>query len=522
MIEKIIARDDEWIEKAERGVKAMGGLVGSTLGPSGRNVIIYRKYKAPMITNDGVTVARETYLEDEVEDLAAQVLVEISMKTNEQAGDGTTGSVVQATALALSCYDKIKKAGFGGGNDAMSLFRQIMAERPKVVEALKEMAQKVGPEELRNIITTSLENREFAEKIAEMIEAVGENGYVSVEDNWDTQYGIETETTLGMKFLGTYSSAYMVNAPRKEAIWKDSAVLLTNENIESMGALEKSFVTSFIKTGKRSLILIASKFETPAIKAFAQAIQQARQGEDFVKVLAIKAPSLTTEEFQDIAAFTGAVFYDSKLGGSVKDAKLEGLGYVEKAVVNEDDVVLTGGKGDITSRLETLQGQVESEKDTMFKNKMKKRIASLSSGVGIIRVGAQTEQERTYMKHKIEDAVHAARAALKEGYVPGAGKALASIADKLGPDSVLYAMLKAPSTKIEENAGGTLEVPDWVIDPVKVIRLSFENACSAAGALISSGSGVTEKRKNLLDLLSKQILEEEEDFRERATRVADL
>lgn len=517
-VQKIICKGEEWHKKMKSGAEQIGELVGNTLGPSGRNVAITRKYRSPMVTNDGVSVARETYLEDEVEDIAAQIIVEISMKTNEQAGDGTTSSVVEAVALVLDCLERMEGGTFGATGDAMDLFRTIQAEKPKVLELLEKMAVKVGPKELRDIIVTSLENREFAEKIAEMIEAVGEDGYVSVEDNFDTKYGIETETINGMKHWGTYVTPYMVNAPRKQAIWEDALVLITNEHIDHPNMFS-NFAKELKESKHRRLIVIAEKFETAAIQAFAAGIRAAREkGMDAVQVLAIKAPSLTTEEFQDLATYVEATFFDKNTGATARNAAVTSLGFIKKCVVDSDEMVLTGGTGDTSIRITALKEDIEAEKDSMFKAKKIKRLASLSAGIGIIRVGAMTEQERTYWKHKIEDAVHAARAAQKEGYVPGAGRALSAIADELGAESVLYKMLKAPEKRIKDNAGGSIQVPDWVVDPVKVVRLGFENACSAASTLITTHAGITEKRKTILDLLEEQLMPEEDDFREYAER----
>lgn len=523
MTKQIIASGKEATDKILLGASKLAELVGSTVGPNGKNVIIQRKYKSPIITNDGVTVARFTQLDDEIEDLGAQVLVEACMKTNEQAGDGTTSTAIMANQIVKDALERKPIDITQTEGNVMDTFRAIQKEKAEVVKIIKKQAQKTSQKDIENIITTSLENAEFGKIIAQMIEDVGESGYISVEDNWATQYGMSTETIKGMKFLGTYVSPYMVTNGKKEAIWEDTFVLVTNHHIHSINQLTE--LTKAIATkGKKQLVVLAEKFEKEVIEQLNAYIKQEyalrSQGKavDTFKVLAVKTPALTSEEFEDVAVFLDAKFIDKNASLKLEDTRTEDLGFVKKIVVNTDEVILTEGRGKVGERLTILKEQLETERDPMFKEKLLRRIASLSSGVGIIRVGAMTEQERTYWKYKIEDAVYAAQAAREEGYVKGGGLCYAEIADMLGKDAVLYNALKSVNEKIKENAGGTITISSKVIDPAKVARLVVENACSAAGTLITCGGAISEERPDIWKKLFREIQQamdktETEDFR---------
>lgn len=533
MFRKIHSCGQETQKKFIKGVNVLDELVGGTLGPSGKNRVIQRKYKAPLVTNDGVTVARHVVLDDVIEDLAVQTIVEVALKTNEQAGDGTTSSVVMASELVRHCL-KLQSKGslLEGGVDTnpMSLWRQIQEEKTKAVDLLKKKAKKLSDKDLDNIIATSLEDLEYGKTLAELLRTVGKDGYISTEDNWATKYGITTEVTTGMRFLGTYASPYLATEKNaKEALWEDTYVLTTNHKLESVQQI-KDLLKELGEKGARKLVIIGGYSEGEAgfskefIETVAKAIQalfdpRIKDKSSIIQVLAVKAPSLTSAELEDVAIATGGNFIDKNLGVELQTVKLEHLGFASKVSVTEDEVNILGGKGDTKQRVEVLKEQLERERDQMFKEKLKRRIASLSSGVGIIRVGASTESERSYLKYKLEDAVNAARAAMEEGYVKGAGLALVDIAEELGKDSVLYSTLNAPYKRIVDNAGGNLRVPAKVIDPLKVVRLALENACSGAGMLITSDGAIAEEKMTYNDYLEKVMQkmvprDERDDFRD--------
>lgn len=520
MIKKIIETGEVARRKILKGVNAIGTAVGATIGPAGRNAIIYRKYKSPLITNDGVSIARHMYMEDEIEDLGAQTMVEAALKTNEQAGDGTTTTVVIAEAIVKKCFKDLSSANLLGADkpNAMKMKREIDAAKEKVVALLKERKEDLKEGELEKIVATSLENLEFGKTIAQMIQDVGLDGYISVEDNWATQYGIEAKTITGMKFYGTYATEHLKNEKR-EAIWEDTLVLVTNHSFETLQSLS-NICTELNKFQKRKFVIISgapAAYNAPVVASLAATIMNFRKGNTGVsEILAIKAPSLTTQELEDVAVFCDAKLIDKNAGMELKDIRIEDFGHAAKVTAGEDDVVIIGGRGNVEERIKILSAELKLEKDNMFKEKMKRRIASLSAGVGIIRVGAMTETERDYLKLKIEDAVHAGRAALEEGIVKGGGLALKEIAEELGKDNIIYEALMAPYERIQENAGGELEIGEDILDPVKVTRLAVENACSAAGTLITTETAISERKRSMWDELEKRMhgSDEQDSFRD--------
>lgn len=527
MEKKVISVGQEATEKFLRGVKVIDELVGGTIGPFGRNRIIYRKYASPLVTNDGVTIARHTYLDDEIEDLAAQTLVEIAMKTNDVAGDGTTSAVVEAATLITSSIERIKQSGaakdFGGGGlSAMQLAREIRAEMPKALALLETQKRDLTDKDLDSVIATSLENLEYGKKLGELLREVGQNGYVSVEDNWATKYGIDTEITKGMRFLGTYATPYLAtSSDQKDAVWENTLVLVTNQYVESIRLLAE-LLKEMKTAGKTRLVIIggfsegAAAFSRETVRAISASMQEAAKGTEIVQVLAIKAPTLTSAELEDVAVFCNAKFIDKNLGMELSDVRLVHLGSANKVVADQDEVNIIEGAGDPTQRIQVLKEQIDREKDAMFEEKTKRRIASLAAGVGIIRVGAATEQERTYLKHKLEDAVNAAKAAMEEGVVDGGGLALKKVAEEFGKEHILYAALMAPYNRIRDNAGFDLEIGPEVLDAYKVVRVGFENACSAATALITCDGGISVRRQTLFDMWEKKMVsrDDEDDFRD--------
>lgn len=530
MEEKIIESGPSVIKKFLNGVNEVDAVVGSTLGPAGRNVIIGRKYRSPMVTNDGVTAARHMVLKDEMEDLAAQVLVEVAMKTNDTAGDGTTTSVVIGAMLTRFCLEKIIKEGgdkesaaYGiSGANPMQLSRDIQAEVKKALELLDKQKEDFTEADMANVIATSLENLEFGETLAKLLTEVGQDGYVATEENWGTKYGIEVELTKGMRFFGTYASPYLAtDRNRKEAVWEDTLVLVTNEKIETATVLT-SLIKQLQAAGKRKLVIIGGHSEnvSPYSKNFIAGLTRlmeaaAAGNQNVIEILAIKCPSLTSEELEDVAVFCDAKFFDKNMGMRLLDIEPVHLGFAKKIVVGEDDVNILDGRGNPAERIELLKNQQDIEKDPMFEEKRKRRIASLAAAIGVIRVGASTEQERTYLKYKIEDAVNAAKAAREEGIVRGGGLALKAVAEVLGKGSILYAALMAPYDRIQSNAGGDLTIPDTVVDPHKVVRLALTNGVSAASMLITCSSGISDRKQTLWDSFEKRLGQTklDDDFR---------
>jgi chaperonin GroEL len=267
------------------------------------------------------------------------------------------------------------------------------------------------------------------------------------------------------------------------------------------------------------LVIIAEGFSAARIKTLATTVQVIRDSGDtrLIEYLAIKAPSLTTEQFEDVAVFCNAKFFNKNLtDNNLTKARAMHLGFAKKVIASEDEIIITGTTGNVTERVELLKSQLEIEKDSAFAEQIKRRIGSLQSGLGIIRVGASTEPERKYIKYKIEDAVNAAKAALEEGVLPGGGIVLKEIAEELGPDNILYPALIAPHERIMANAGPNLKIGKTILDPFKVTRYAVENACSVAAQLITAESAIANQRKTLWGEMEKKLAprDEMDDFRD--------
>lgn len=527
LFSKILCQGEEARRKFLSGINKVGDAVGATLGPSGLNFIINEKFRAPKVTNDGVTVARHIVLEDEVEDLAAQTVVDVAMKTNNEVGDGTTTSVVIAQRLIQDCYEKMNFSEQISGTSGVTMANEIYKARETVIEKLKAMAHPLEEGELEKVVSTSMRDKEMGKTIATMLKELGVDGRLSTEDNWETKSGITTEMTLGMKFLGTYSSPYFTTTEnQKEAVWKDVDVLVTNLRIESTVGLKKLF-DEMREKERFNLVLLCgysegeSGYSSEAVQRLVVSHLAIRMGKAVgVKVLPVKVPSLTTHELSDVCEYVDAEFIDKALGKKLGDVRINHLGYAKEIVVDEDNVHIKGGRGadlgKASARIEVLKKQIEEEKDQMFEGKLRNRIASLAAAQGVIRVGAATEAERTYIKYKIEDAVNAGKAAMEEGVIAGGGIPLKEIAEEFGKDHILYEALQSPYNKIQENAGGNLVISPDILDPIKVTRLAFENACSAAAQVISSIGAIAEHKKTLAEELQKMIAhgaEHNADFR---------
>ena len=522
MFKKIQESGVETQKKFLKGIEVVDKMVGNTLGPGGRNRLIQRKYKAPLVTNDGATIARHILLEDPIEDMAAQTIIELSMQTAEQAGDGTTTATVMSCTLAKENIEKQmanNDTGLLGKAkvNALALWRDINTEKDKAIEHLKTLSRDLTDEDIHNVVSTSLENMEYGDTLAELFRKVGKDGYISVEENWSTKKGIDTETIEGMRFLGKYASPYLITtANKKEALWTDANILVTNQQINSFEKVEKIF-KDLMQTPNKKLVIIGgySEGESAFGKEFIRKISVHMKGfyqldvekqQAVGQILLVQAPSLTTQELEDVAVFCDAKLYDKNLNMDVSGISLKELGYVSKISVTEGEVNLIGGRGNVTERIQILKDQADMEKDEMFKQKMLRRIASLASGVGIIRVGASTESERSYIKYKLEDAVLALKAAHEEGIVRGGGLVYTELAEYLGEDSILYNMLQAPYERIKSNLGvERLEIPDTVIDPTKVVRIAIQNACSGAGMLITSDGAIADVKMTFADFFEKAI-----------------
>ncbi len=520
---KQVIYGEEVKKKLQRGVDTVANAVKVTLGPRGRNVVLDKGYGSPTITNDGVSIAREITLKDKFENMGAELTKEVANKTNELAGDGTTTATVLMQALV---NEGLKQTTMG--INAMAVRAGMEHASRDVVATLHKMATKISSlDEIKQVATISAESAELGEKIAETIDKVGKDGVVTVEES--QSFGIETELTEGMQFDKGYVSPYMVTNPeRMEADYKNTQILITDKKISSVQEI-LPLLEKIAQTGKKELIIIADDIEGEALATFV--VNKLKGG---FSVLAVKAPGYgdrKKEVLADIAITTGGQVITEDIGLKLETVELSQLGKADRVVSTKDNTVIIGGAGEksaITDRVTALKSQLESTTSKFDKEKLEERIAKLSGGVAVIRVGAATETEMKYLKLKIEDAVNATKAAIEEGIVPGGGTSLARAAaivekdilskkdlDKeelIGYNIVLKA-LEMPLKQIADNtgkidgavivqkvkdAGGNagfdaakgIMIDDMIkagiIDPVKVERAGVQHAVSAAGILLTS------------------------------------
>jgi chaperonin GroEL len=523
-------------EQARRALKAgidkAANAVKVTLGPRGRNVALDKGYGGPTITNDGVSIAKEISLSNKFENMGAEIVKEVASKTNDIAGDGTTTSVVLLQALVEEGMRHTE-----AGLNAMEVHEGILAASRDAADVLKKMAKKIeGQEEVLQVATISAESTELGATIADTIEKVGKDGVVTVEES--QSLGIEKEVVEGMEFDRGYVSAYMVtDASRMEAVLKDPLVLITDKKVSSVQEI-LPMLEKVAQSGKKDLVIIADDIEGEALTTFV--VNKLR---GTFNVLAVKAPGFgdrKKEMLQDIAVVTGGAVISEDVGVKFENATLDMLGRASKVIATKDKTVVVGGKGakkDIEKRVAQIRGQIEETKSKFDKEKFEERLAKLTGGVAVIRVGAATETEMKYLKLKIEDAVNATKAAIEEGIVPGGGVALVKAAQELarvleekkdkmsagvavGYQIVLKA-LEMPLRQIAQNVGvdaGVVVndvrnakgnagydalknemvkdmVAKGIIDPVKVTRTGLERAASAAAILLTTEAAVAEEPK---------------------------
>jgi len=506
------------------GIDKVYDMLSLTLGPKGKNVLIEQQKGPPIITNDGFYIAREIILEDESENLAAQSLINVATIQNSVVGDGTTGATVLAWDIIHQVYEEIKSAVGGderavkmdsGNNnhDLMEIKRDILTEAKVVVSELAKMSKPVKTkEEIKQVAFTSIEDEEAAEVIADMAFKMGQNGSISVEEGYGSK--VKTEMISGYKFLGKYIDDKLSTNERKEAILDEPLIFITNEYIEN--PFDVARLGGWLKSqGKGKAVLIAEGFSKDVLPTI---IAAALTGDFYF--LAIKAGSLTTEEYEDLAIYTGGHFFDKERGmalsqiidKSVKPTKIniamEQFGRARRVVVDKNKTLIIDGKGGkkvIDGRIAELKVQKdEVEKTDMFKKKLEKRIASMSGGVGLIEVASNSDLTTEYLIGKYEDAVFSCKAAMEFGVVKGGGLALKEISEKM-PEGRLAKSLVSLYNLIQNNAGGSLEIPDTIVDPLKVVQCIVENATDFAASFITCEGSMAWKKTELEDRMAKVI-----------------
>ncbi len=533
MAAKQIVFSEEARRKLKNGMTVVANAVSATLGPKGRNVAIDRKFGSPTITHDGVSVAKEIELDDPFENMGAQLLKEAAQKTNDIAGDGTTTSTVLAYAIVTEGL-KALEAGY----NPMLLKKGIELATETIVAELKKNSVKIDTrEEIASVATNSAADVEIGELIADVMDKVGKDGVITVEESKTMQF--ETEFVEGMQFDRGYLSPYFItNGDKMEAQISDAYVLIYDKKISAAQDIVP-LLEKLVQLGKRELVIIAEDVDGEAL---ATLILNKIRG--MLNVLAIKAPGFGDRRkamLQDIASLTGGQVISEETGRKLESTTVQDLGRAEKVVSDKENTTIVGGKGkksDIEGRIKEIRIEMDKSTSDYDKEKLQERLAKLSGGVAIIRVGAATETEMKEKKHRVEDALSAARAAVEEGIVPGGEISLINAAAKLDKlvkqhaedeneeikvgINIIKKALEAPIRKLASNAGEdgsviidtvrrtasekknpnigfnvlTGEYTDMikagVIDPVKVVRGALENAASIAAMILTTDVLITD------------------------------
>jgi chaperonin GroEL len=524
---KLIAYDEEARASLKRGIDALAGAVKTTLGPKGRNVALDKKFGAPTVTHDGVTVARDIELDDPFENMGAQLLKEAATKTEDVAGDGTTTATVLAQAIIT---DGLKNVASGA--NPMQMKQGIDKAAEVVSDAIRAAASPVkGHDEIAQVATVSAGDPEIGNLIAEVMDKVGKDGVITVEESKTMAF--ETEYVEGMQFDRGYVSPYFVtDTNRMEAVLEEPYILITDKKISAIADIVPS-LEKIIQVGRKDLLIVAEDVDGEAL---ATLVVNKLRG--IVNVLAVKAPGFgdrRKEMLRDLAILTGGQVLSEEVGRKLDSVTLEDLGQARRVVANKDNTTVIEGKGsqaEIDGRIKQIKAQIEETTSDYDREKLQERLAKLAGGVAIIKVGAGTEVELKEKKHRVEDALSATRSAVEEGIVPGGGVALLNAQgaiDKLKLDGdaatgarIVRHALEEPLRQLAENAGqeGSVVLDNvrrraqegkasvgydvltddyadmlerGIVDPAKVARSAVENAASIAGMILTTEAMITDK-----------------------------
>ncbi|GAA1392714.1 chaperonin GroEL [Kitasatospora putterlickiae] len=528
---KILQFDEDARRSLERGVNKLADTVKVTIGPKGRNVVIDKKFGAPTITNDGVTIAREVELDDPYENLGAQLVKEVATKTNDVAGDGTTTATVLAQALV---NEGLRNVAAGAGPAALK--KGIDKAVAAVSEHLLSIAREIeGKDDVAAVATLSAQDAQVGELIAEAIDKVGKDGVITVEES--NTFGVELDFTEGMQFDKGYLSPYFVtDAERQEAVLEDPYILINQGKISSIQELLPLLEKILQGGSSRPLLIIAEDVDGEALSTLV--VNKIR---GTFNAVAVKAPGFGDRRkaiLGDLAVLTGGTVISEEVGLKLDQAGLDVLGSARRVTVTKDDTIVVDGAGEseaVAGRVAQIKGEIANTDSDWDREKLQERLAKLAGGVCVIRVGAATEVELKERKHRLEDAISATRAAVEEGIVAGGGASLVHAAkvldDGLGLSgdeatgvAVVRKALHEPLRWIAQNAGlegyvitskvaeleagqgynaATGEYGDLVkagvIDPVKVTRSALENAASIASLLLTTETLVVEKKEEEAD-----------------------
>jgi len=520
---KQILYSEDARKKLKEGVDKLANAVKVTLGPKGRNVVIESGFGSPTITNDGVSIAKEIELEDKAENIGAEIVKEVAQKTNDVAGDGTTTAVLLAQAIISEGLKNV-----AAGADPLAIKRGLTKGTEQVVVELKKMAQKITTkEEMAQVATISAENPELGNLIAQMMEEIGKDGVITIEES--KTFGLQKEIVKGLQFDRGYISPYMVSDPeRMEAIYENAHILITDKKISSLSEI-LPVLEKLAQIGKKELVIIAEEIEGDAL---ATLVVNKLRG--IFNTLAIKAPGFgdrKKEMLADIATVTGGQVISEETGLKLENVEEKMLGMARRVISTKEHTTIIEGKGEkteIEARINQIKKEIKTVTSDFDKEKLQERLAKLSGGVGIIKVGAATEVEQKALQHKTEDALNATRAAVEEGIVPGGGVALLRAVKALegskaeGDEqlgfNILKRALEEPIRQIAKNASaegsvvaeqvknhkggfgynassGAFEdlMQAGIVDPTKVVRSALENATSAAAMLLTTEVLIGEK-----------------------------
>jgi len=524
--------DEQARQELKKGVDELANAVRVTLGPKGRNVVLDKGFGTPEVTNDGVTIAKEIELEEKFQNMGAELIKEVAEKTNDVAGDGTTTAVVLAQAIVEEGLKNV-----AAGSDPLAIKKGIDRAVKATIQALNKIKKQIKTKkEVAQVATISSEDEEVGNLIADVMEEVGKDGVVTVEES--QTFGLSKELVEGLQFDKGYISPYMItNTERMEAEYKEPYILITDQKISAINDI-LPLLENLSKAGKKDLVIIADEVEGEAL---ATLVVNKLRGT--FNALAVKAPGFgdrRKEMLEDIAIVTGGKVISEEVGLKLENVELNMLGEADKIIADKENTTIVGGKGnkaEIDKRIQQIKIQIEKSDSDFDREKLQERLAKLSGGVAVIKVGAATEAEMKYKKAKIEDALNATRAAIEEGIVPGGGaaliKAVYSMDEFFGKDlsdeekigvKIVKEALVAPLRQIAENAGikdisiivedikrednigydftkvnskdlkkGKANMMEaGIVDPLKVTRSALENAASMASIFLTTETAVTD------------------------------
>jgi chaperonin GroEL len=528
---KDIKFDEEARSALKQGVDKLANAVKVTLGPKGRNVVLDKGFGSPTITKDGVTVAKEVELENKFENIGAELVKEVASKTNDVAGDGTTTATILAQSMIAEGLKLVSS-----GVSPIDIKNGIDKKVEEVIKKLKEMSKTISSkEDIAQVASISANDKEIGNIIAEAMEAVGKDGVITVEEG--QSFGVEKEVVEGMQFDKGYVSPYMItNADRMEAVLEDAKILITDKKIASVQEI-LPLLEKLAQTGKKDLVIIAEDIEGEALATFV--VNKLR---GTFNILAIKAPGFGDRRkamLEDIAILTGGKVISEEVGIKLENADEAMLGSAGKVISTKDNTTIVDGKGKqsaIDDRIAQIKKEIETSDSDFDKEKLQERLAKLSGGVAVVKVGAATETEMKEKKHRIEDALAATKAAVEEGVVPGGGVALAVASgalanlvkdedgsETIAADAIVNKAVLEPIKQIAVNAGKDGSVVLFhvaseqkksnnnklgynaaghkyedmmeagIVDPTKVTRSALQNAASAASMFLTTECVVTDK-----------------------------